>query len=181
MLTQEFSLGACQRGELLGIDRALFVAAKARFPETELMSVIAHSDYSRPRYREDNNGYFSSAVYQTSVEEIKRLARKRNSYEYYDSEEVDDDVGDGVDKSSSMRQFRDVPFLRANNWNGTELLVESNFNPHYGNEGSEMIGECMYLHAALIIPTWVDNKVERRKDCGRRHREAGEEREEGNE
>jgi hypothetical protein len=55
--------------------------------------------------------------------------------------------------------------LRANNWNGTELLKDSRQNPHYGNEGSELIGECMYLHAALVIPTGVpEGDIEKVED-----------------
>jgi hypothetical protein len=75
LLTQQYSLGACQRGELLGIDRAICGAVKARFPETVLMSVIAHSDYSEERYSHDDSAPFASRVYEASVSEIERIAR----------------------------------------------------------------------------------------------------------
>lgn len=145
LLTHEYSLGACQRGELLGIDRAMYNAIKARFPATMLTSVIAHSDYSEPR-EEDDDCHFESIVYLASLKEIERLATLPKGwfrgYGYADKY-------DGNDEMS----FSGVPFLRANGWNGTELLDDHWDNPHYGNEGSEKIGEAMYLHAALVIPT----------------------------
>jgi hypothetical protein len=133
LLSHEYSLGACQRGELVGIDRAITCALKARFPDARLISVVAKTRFSR--YIEiDGPKTFDNDVYEMSPEEIERIGQT-----------VADDV-------LNKPRDSDVPFLRANSWVGAMLDSSFQQGGNTGNEYDPSVGESIYFHAALIVP-----------------------------
>jgi hypothetical protein len=138
LLTHEYSLGACQRGALVGIDRALFDAAKARFPDVKLTSVIARADYAH--WPDSDQNAFRNVVFDASLEEIERIG----GMPLVERDEGADDVYEDIKLSG-------IPFLRANDWHGTTLLADSRGGVHYGNDVGSSVKENVYLHAALII------------------------------
>jgi hypothetical protein len=146
LLNHEYSLGACQRGELVGIDRAVWDAVRARFPATKLTSVIARADFARlPEHvdeRVEHPTPFRNVVFDASLEEIERLGAMEPTARDEDGKDVAED-----------KELKGVPFLRANDWHGTEILTDFREGRNYGNWVGNSTGECVYLHAALVIPT----------------------------
>lgn len=145
-MTHNYSLGAASREQLVGLDRALFAAIKLRFPKTKLTSVMTLASYSRWEDDQDGDVRFSNIVFQTSRSEIERLGalggpKLRN---WYNDENISG-----------------IPFIRARGLVGTELksrntLGDDPMAPSYGNEIGYCSGECVYMHAALIIDTNSD-------------------------